>query len=230
MLIARIELAFTALANPGLALRMRAYQRDQFAFLGIPTPARRAAIAALGPHRHAQSELLQLASTLWRMPYREYQYAAIDLLASQKKMLGADAIPPLLDLAQRQPWWETVDGLAPVIGHIVRADRAAQGAMDAALVHPSMWVRRIAMTHQLGWRLQTDRERLFHYALTLAPETEFFIRKAIGWALRDYAKWQPEAVLAFVLAQRQQFSALTLREALKHQQAALQDGAAPRGQ
>jgi 3-methyladenine DNA glycosylase AlkD len=72
------------------------------------------------------------------------------------------------------------------------------------------------MTHQLGWRLQTDTTRLFSYALQLAAEEDFFIRKAIGWALRDYARWQPAQVRDFVSAHQMQLSSLSVREALKH--------------
>ena len=88
--------------------------------------------------------------------------------------------------------------------------------MDAALSHESLWIRRIAMTHQLGWRLETDTGRLFRYAENLAPEEDFFIRKAIGWALRDYARWNSRAVQKFLAESTQSFSALSVREACKH--------------
>ena len=87
------------------------------------------------------------------------------------------AVAPLLALAQREPWWETVDGLAGIVGDVVRAGRRsdpdAQVTMDAALRHDCLWVRRTAMIHQLGWRLETDTIRLFGYAETLAPEGDF---------------------------------------------------------
>jgi len=88
--------------------------------------------------------------------------------------------------------------------------------MDDCLVHPPLWVRRIAMLHQLGWKSQTDQERLFRYALALSGETDFFIRKAIGWALRDHARTQPEAVRRFLAQHANEFSGLTRREAGKH--------------
>jgi 3-methyladenine DNA glycosylase AlkD len=88
--------------------------------------------------------------------------------------------------------------------------------MDAALKHEDKWVRRIAMLHQLGWRGETDTTRLFEYALALAPETDFFIRKAIGWALRDYARHDPQVVSKFLALNRNSLSALTVREAAKH--------------
>jgi 3-methyladenine DNA glycosylase AlkD len=224
-IITQIKLAFAELADPAQAIKMRAYLRDQFDFVGIPTPLRRAAVTALDTHGLDQRALLETVRALWDMPWREYQYAGIDLLAHKKKLLTADVVGPLLDLAQQKPWWETVDGLAGVIGGVMRASAPGvdqpHALMDGALSHPSMWVRRIAMTHQLGWRLQTDSERLFHYARVLAPEQEFFIRKAIGWALRDYAKWNADAVLEFVVWHRRQLSPLTVREALKHHRAAL---------
>jgi 3-methyladenine DNA glycosylase AlkD len=88
--------------------------------------------------------------------------------------------------------------------------------MDVWLKHPSHWVRRSAMLHQLGWRLDTDTTRLFGYATQLADEKEFFIRKAIGWALRDYARWNPQAVTDFLVEHRASLSGLTVREAAKH--------------
>lgn len=88
--------------------------------------------------------------------------------------------------------------------------------MDAALEHEFLWVRRIAMLHQLGWREHTDEARLFGYARSLASESDFFIRKAIGWALRDYARHAPEAVSGFLSASRDLISPLTVREASKH--------------
>jgi 3-methyladenine DNA glycosylase AlkD len=88
--------------------------------------------------------------------------------------------------------------------------------MDAALQHESLWVRRIAMIHQLGWRGHTDEDRLFGYARALAAENDFFVRKAIGWALRDYARHAPDVVSGFLSASRDLISPLTLREASKH--------------
>ncbi len=205
------------LADPTRAVSMRAYQRGQFDFLGVATPARRAAVKEWAPHLPWPA-LLELAGRLWDEPLREYQYAAIDLLDLHRKALPIHAIDSLLALARRKPWWETVDGMAGVIGKLVRAHRAggAQGAMDDALLDDSFWIRRIAMTHQLGWRLEVDEARLFGYALHLAPEREFFIRKAIGWALRDHARWAPQAVGRFVDAHEDRLAPLTIREARKH--------------
>ncbi|HQU80914.1 MAG TPA: DNA alkylation repair protein [Azonexus sp.] len=218
-LAAQIQHTLAALADPARAVAMRAYLRDQFPFLGIPTPARRAALKPLLKVDFDQNRLLTVADQLWRLPEREYRYAAIDLLARHVGQLDSSAVAPLLALAQREPWWETVDGLAGVVGDVVgaarRNDPDAQITMDAALRHDCLWVRRIAMIHQLGWRLDTDTTRLFGYTEALAPEGDFFIRKAIGWALRDYARWNPQAVRDFVAAMGGRLSPLSAREATR---------------
>ena len=218
-LTAQIQHRLAALADPARAGAMRAYLRDQFPFLGIPTPARRAALKPLLTVDFDQKRLLTVADALWRLPEREYRYAAIDLLARHVGRLDLSAVAPLLALAQREPWWETVDGLAGIVGDVVHAARRndpdAQATMDAALRHDCLWVRRIAMIHQLGWRLETDTARLFGYAEALAPERDFFIRKAIGWALRDYARWHPQAVRDFVAVMGGRLSPLSAREATR---------------
>lgn len=214
-LLDRIKQTLTAIAEPGRAAPMRAYMRNQFVFLGIPTPVRRKALRPLFRQLKGGGavQLMALAKQLWALPEREYQYAALDLLASRHKELGIQDIPALLSLAQDKSWWDTVDGLASIIGDILAGSHEG---MDAALISPNMWLRRIAMLHQLGWRENTDTARLFSYARTLAPEQEFFIQKAIGWALRDYAHHHPQAVRNFLRAEKDRLAPLSYREANKH--------------
>jgi 3-methyladenine DNA glycosylase AlkD len=217
----QIESALRPLADAQHAVPMRAYMLNQFEFLGIRATPRRQALRDL-PRMNpwTASELLELVDLLWEMPEREFQYAAVDVLSKHYRQLCPDNVPQLLQLVQRKSWWDTVDGLASVVGGIVRhalpGQPDVQRAMDAWLLHPNMWVRRVAMLHQLGWKSQTDEALLLHYALTLSSETEFFIRKAIGWALRDHARTRPEAVRAFLAQHAQRLSGLTRREAGKH--------------
>lgn len=220
MLLKAIQTTLQAHADATRAPGMHAYMREQFPFLGIATPIRRAVCKDLLRTKQSAPELLALAQQLWQCEEREYQYVALDLLARHWKSLQLRDLEALLALAQQKSWWDTVDGLAGIVGDVVRAarqqDDTAQECMDAALRHPNLWVRRIAMLHQLGWRAQTDTTRLFSYALQLAAEEDFFIRKAIGWALRDYAHFAPEAVSDFLAQDGQVLSSLTRREAAKH--------------
>jgi len=217
-----IRAVLSEIADPAAAVAMRAYMRDQFDYLGIPSNPRRAAtvplIKSLGVISADQA--LGYARSLWAQPQREYRYVAVDLLLRCRKGLSSECIPALLELARDGSWWDTVDGLASVVGKVLEVDRKtdpdAQRQMDAALLHENLWTRRIAMIHQVGWKNETDAARLFSYARTLAPETDFFIRKAIGWAIRDYAWHQPAAVRGFLDEMGNRLSSLSIREAAKH--------------
>ncbi|OEZ50912.1 DNA alkylation repair enzyme [Janthinobacterium sp. MP5059B] len=220
---AELKAALEAAAEPGRAAPMQAYMREQFIFLGVAAPQRRMAAKGLlaGLKGIDPATLLDHAQRLWQQPEREYQHVALDMLALHWRQLGTEHIPALLGLARQRAWWDSVDGMAGIVGDVLQAEHGRGGDghahMDAALRHDDFWLRRIAMLHQLGWRANTDAAWLFDAALALAHENEFFIRKAIGWALRDYARHAPEAVTAFANAHRQLLSPLSRREALKHQ-------------
>lgn len=218
-LVRQVRAALEPLANAERAAAQRAYVRGQFVYLGLGTEQRR---AALKPLLRAyvpadKSDLREAALALWAFEPREFQYVAIELLILRHGLLDTSDLRWLLELVQQRSWWDSVDSLVKVVGPIVRRERAkGQRAMDRALGHKNFWVRRIAMLHQLGWRADTDTARLFRYADTLAPEKEFFIRKAVGWALRDYAWHNPAAVRAYLNVAHDRLSGLTYREAGKH--------------
>ena len=211
--------ALKPLADADRAVGMAAYMRGQFAYLGIATPAHRAAIGPLIREFKPESaaELRAAVDALWKKREREYQYVALGLLARRNEVLTTADMPWLLELVQQKSWWDTVDSLSKPVGALVRrSGKPGQKQMDAAVRHDNFWVRRIAMLHQLGWRADTDTARLFAYARLLAPEKEFFIRKAIGWALRDYAWHNWQAIEAFLAAEGEHFSGLTRREAARN--------------
>jgi len=218
-----LRIALETAADPTRAAPMQAYMRDQFVFLGVAAPQRRLAAGGLlaGLKGIDADVLLEHAQLLWQQPQREYQHVALDMLALHWRQLGVEHLPALLGLARQRAWWDSVDGIAGIVGDVLQAELRRGGDGHAhmlpALQHEDFWLRRIAMLHQLGWRADTDAGWLFGAALALAPEDEFFIRKAIGWALRDYARHAPAEVLAFATQHRQQLSPLSYREALKHQ-------------
>ena len=221
-----VRAALRPLKDTERARGMRAYMRGRFVYLGVGTPERRAAVLlllrAFKPASAAQ--LRKAAEALWAMREREYQYVAADLLIRYQAVLNLGDLPWLLELAQQKSWWDTVDCIVKVVGKIVRrAGAKGVRAMDRAVKHEDFWVRRIAMLHQLGWRGETDTERLFRFAELLGAEKEFFIRKAIGWALRDYAWHDWRAVEKFLKSTRVELSGLTVREASKNL-AALKSG------
>ncbi|MEV0715154.1 DNA alkylation repair protein [Asanoa sp. NPDC050611] len=213
----RLTALFEADRDPSRAAAMRAYMRDQFDFLGIMSPRQRelARRAVAGTARPTEAALLALADACWARPEREYQYFACDQLRRHARVLSPDALPVVRRLITTKPWWDTVDVLAArVVGPMVTRDRVLVAAMDDWIDDDALWVVRTALLHQLFYKRDTDADRLFRYCTRQAGHTDFFIRKAIGWALREYAKTDPDAVRSYVAATS--LSGLSRREALKN--------------
>lgn len=193
--------------------------KDQFPFLGIKSPERRSlqrqALDRVGPPPGAP-DLSDAAAQLWTFDEREFQYAACDLLAKHVRLLSAGGIDLAHRLIVTKPWWDTVDSLAAhCVGPLVARFPRLAVVVDTWAEGGGTWERRTALLHQLRYGGRTDEERLFRYCLLLAQEREFFIRKAIGWALRQYSRVAPAAVVDFVATNREVLSPLSQREALE---------------
>lgn len=218
-LVSAVQERLSPLADAEKAEAMSVYMKRQFVFLGVQTPQRRRATAPLFRQlfrrQFVAERPLAMARALWLLPAREYQYVAVDLLRRRTGELTANDLPALEELVLSKSWWDTVDGLAMVIGALVLREPHLRSRMDRLIVAPQMWLRRVALLHQLASKAQTDSQRLFDYCLRCAPEGEFFIRKAIGWALRQYARHNPTAVRRFLAEHREQLSGLSYREAGK---------------
>ncbi len=214
-----VEAALAQVADGTRSAGMRAYMRDQFVYLGVTTPERRAAVKVL-VRGFAPVEALALKSAalaLWAMEHREYQYVAADLINRHQAALDLEDLPWLLDLVQNKSWWDTFECFPKLVGSIVlRSGAKGRRAMDLAVKHENFWVRRIAMLHQLGMRDKVDTVRLFKYTDKLAPEKEFFIRKAVGWALRDYAWHDWRSVEKYLSSTKERLSGLSYREARRN--------------
>ncbi|MET0148243.1 MAG: DNA alkylation repair protein [Acidimicrobiales bacterium] len=206
--------ALTTRRDPEKAAAMAAYMKDQFSFLGVASPERRAAQReALGDWRApTEDELSDFARACWAKDEREFQYAACDTLIRHVKRIGPDALDLCEYLITDKPWWDTTDALASR----VVAFHARRPVIERWLTSGNLWLERTAILHQLGYKQATDEAFLFHACLTHAASTEFFHRKAIGWALRQYAKVSPDAVRIFVADHADELSGVSKREALKH--------------
>ena len=226
--LAVLRAALTAIADPSKAEAMRAYMKDIAPFLGVAASDRRQAqrrfIAWIRTTTSdsAPDELLDFADACWAEPEREFQYVATDLhrAAATRKdgtMLGPEHLPRIEQLVRTRSWWDTVDSLAAwTVGPMVLAHPVLVPTMDEWIDDHSLWIARTAILHQLSYGPATDGERLFHYVDRRAVDREFFIRKALGWALRQYARVAPDEVRSFIEARGDRLSGLTRREALKH--------------
>ena len=208
-------------AVPADAGPMTAYMRHQFSFLGVKAPAQksvvRAALAQAG-RPVDQGEVVAAVDALWALPEREHRYAGCALAARFAPM----ASPALLDHIARwittDPWWDTCDPLARnCAGQVVRRHPELRSTMDRWLAGDDLWLIRSALIHMGGWKADIDREWVFAACLTQAAHPDFFVRKAIGWILRDLAWVDPDAVTAFVEGPGAGvLSGLSRREALKN--------------
>lgn len=196
--------ALMPLAGTADAAAMAAYMKDVAPFLGVTTPARRTALRAawrpLPPLTPA--EVGTAVRALWALPEREYSYAACDLLAREQKHLPSMFLAdPIAELLTSRPWWDTVDSLGTaVITPLVARDAGLVPLMWQWCGSDDRWLIRAAIQHQRGLRERTDVDRLIAMCDAHADDREFFIAKAIGWALRDLARWNPTAVRAFLAA------------------------------
>ncbi|MGP4049117.1 DNA alkylation repair protein [Streptomyces sp. 2A115] len=218
-LLERLTATYAPSADPERAASTRAYLKNIAPFLGLTTPDRRALSRAVlaGTPRPDEADCTAVALRCWRLPEREYQYFAVDYLRRHVRCLSSGFLPVARHLVSTVPWWDTVDALAShVVGDLVAADPKLRADMDAWIEDDDLWVARTALLHQLFYKKSTDTERLFAYCVRQSGHPDFFIRKAIGWCLREYAKTDPEAVRDFVARERERLSPLSVREALKN--------------
>jgi 3-methyladenine DNA glycosylase AlkD len=217
-LMGRLTRVYGGAADPARAAVMAAYMRDQFPFLGIPAPAQKAlsreVLAGLG--RPTEDDLRAVTHRCWALPEREYQYFACGWLRRHARACSPEFLPTARFLLTTKAWWDTVDALAAhLVGALVARHPELIGTMDEWVVDDDRWLVRTAILHQLTYKEATDARRLFHYCAVRAGHPDFFVRKAIGWALREYARTAPDEVRAFVHAHEARLSALSKREALR---------------
>ncbi|MEU9735315.1 DNA alkylation repair protein [Streptomyces sp. NPDC048002] len=219
VLLPRLTAVYGAAADPERAAGMRAYMKDVAPFLGLTTPVRRSLSRTVleGTPRPDEADCAAVALRCWRLPEREYQYFAVDYLRRHAGRCSSAFLPVARHLVSTVPWWDTVDLLAAhVVGALVAADPRLTADMDAWSTDDDLWIARTALLHQLRYKERTDADRLFAYCRAQSAHPDFFIRKAIGWALREYAKTDPEAVRAFVAREEGRLAPLSVREALKN--------------
>jgi 3-methyladenine DNA glycosylase AlkD len=215
----RLTATYAAAADPERAAPMRAYMKDVAPFLGLTTPVRRALSRTVleGLPRPDEADCTAIALRCWQLPEREYHYFAADYLRRHARACSSGFLPVARHLVATVSWWDTVDALAAhVVGALVAADPKLKADMDTWIVDDDLWIARTALLHQLRFKERTDTGRLFTYCLHQSGHPDFFIRKAIGWCLREYAKTDPEAVRAFLARERGRFAPLSVREALRN--------------
>ena len=217
---AQWERELRRLGSPERAASEKAYLKSDLEFTGVPVPAMRAMVAAWCKARPwlDHDELTGLVRELWASPVYECRQSAVILLERTARLLGRPDMALLEDLLRTSRTWALVDGLAAnVAGGLVDRDPGLADLLDRWARDEDFWLRRSAMLALLR-PLRRDEgafERFAGYADAMLEEKEFFIRKAIGWVLRDTARRHPGLVAAWLAPRVHRASGVTVREAVK---------------
>lgn len=203
-------------ANPEDAIHMKAYMKDQFEFLGVKTPVRRKLSKVFFKKNSSLAIDWKFIHQAWDNPYREMQYVVLDYLQLKQKALTPSDLPKIKKLAQTKPWWDTIDFLCRSVGYIsLHYPETKKIVLDWSR-DKDFWLRRIAIEHQLLQKEETDVQLLEQILINNLNQTEFFINKAIGWALRDYSKTNPDWMLEFIEKYKDKLSKLSIKEGSKY--------------
>lgn len=216
--IERLTKRFEENRNQANAGPMEKYMKGHFPFLGIKTPLRR----ELEKQFFYESGILkepfnqEFVAGLWKMDEREYQYAALDYLEKSLKKLEKSDLEFVETLITTKSWWDTVDALSPKpVGEMAKKYPEVIGeTIEKWASHDNLWLRRAAILFQLKYKQETNEEILYQNILKNAESKEFFIQKAIGWALREYSKTNPVSVNGFI--EENKLAPLSVREGSKY--------------
>ena len=219
-LVTAIRAALRAAEDPARAPQMQAYMKSALPYLGVPMPVTRRitrqAAAACPPS--GVPDLIDSAASLWRgAGYREERYAATELTGLRLAAGRPELLPLYTEMIVTGAWWDHVDPVSQRIGALLSThSNAVEPVIRAWSTDQDRWLRRTSIICQLGRGPRTDTALLREVIEPNLTDPEFFVRKAIGWALRQYARVDPDWVRAFVAEHAAVISPLSRREALKH--------------
>ena len=215
--------------NPEKIAGMENYMRNQFKFLGLQAASRRKLASGYLKALTSQSKMKATQilpkqtvidwtalKSLWEAPEREFQLIGIDYLKNMESYLVLEDFEPLKQLVLTKSWWDTVDFLSKNIGRLVLKEPELIQVMLDWSRDENLWLRRVSILHQLNHKEHTNTDLLEEIIINNVSDHEFFIRKAIGWALREYAKTNEQWVMQLVARYSEQLSTLSKREALKN--------------
>lgn len=203
--------------NELLAESMSRYMQDKFRFLGIRGATRTEIYKKYFPDaRKTKTIDWDFVESCWNKEEREFQYVVVYYLKAMQKFLKREDISRLKYLIVTKSWWDTVDLLAKVVGSLVIRIEGYDQIMLEWSKDSNIWLKRVAILYQLSLKEKVDKQVLERILVNNLGDSEFFINKAIGWALRDYSKFNPEWVREFIEKNKNGIANLSLREASKY--------------
>ena len=203
--------------NEEQAQKMSKYMLNKFEYIGIKTPERREIFKNFFKEYKNEEKIdWEFVNKCWENKYREFQYVGADYLKNMKDKLTIDDIPKFKRLILEKSWWDTIDNLDMTIGALALKDSNVNKILLEWSLDENIWLRRIAIDHQLLRKEKTNTELLEKILKNNLGQAEFFINKAIGWALRDYSKTNPEWVKNFIEKNKENMAKLSIKEASKY--------------
>ena len=203
--------------NELLAESMSKYMQDKFRFLGVRGATRTEIYKKYFPDaRKTKTIDWDFVESCWNKEEREFQYVVVYYLKAMQKFLKREDISRLKYLIVTKSWWDTVDLLAKVVGSLVIRIEGYNQTMLEWSKDSNIWLRRVAILYQLSLKEKVDEKVLDEILKNNLGDNEFFINKAVGWALRDYSKFNSEWVREFIEKNKNDIANLSLREASKY--------------
>ena len=203
--------------NELLAESMSKYMQDKFRFLGVRGATRTEIYKKYFPDaRKTKTIDWDFVENCWNKEEREFQYAVVYYLKAMQKFLKREDISRLKYLIVTKSWWDTVDLLAKVVGSLIIRIEGYDQIMLEWSKDSNIWLRRVAILYQLSLKDKVDKQVLDEILVNNLGDSEFFINKAIGWALRDYSKYNSEWVREFIKKNKANMANLSIREASKY--------------
>ena len=203
--------------NELLAESMSKYMQDKFRFLGVRGTTRTEIYKKYFPDTRKTKIIdWDFVESCWNKEEREFQYVVVYYLKAMQKFLKREDISRLKYLIVTKSWWDTVDLLAKVIGSLVIRIEGYDQIMLEWSKDSNIWLKRVAILYQLSLKEKVDKQILERILVGNLGDSEFFINKAIGWALRDYSKFNPEWVREFIEKNKNGMANLSIREASKY--------------
>ena len=203
--------------NELLAESMSKYMQDKFRFLGVRGATRTEIYKKYFPDaRKTKTIDWDFVENCWNKEEREFQYVVVYYLKAMQKFLKREDISKLKYLIVTKSWWDTVDLLAKVVGSLVIRIEGYDQIMLEWSKDSNIWLKRVAILYQLSLKDKVDKQVLDEILVNNLGDSQFFINKAVGWALRDYSKYNPEWVREFIKKNKENMANLSIREASKY--------------
>lgn len=220
LLFSQLQQQFAQHADPERAAQKQAYMKSTMPFWGLVKPAiKTIAQPIITAYKPATNEEYRSAvdHLFANATHREEWYAAILYARAHKKYISADNCDLFISIVLKTQWWDIVDETAVhLVGKSLCAHPHLASRLKNWIHHENMWVRRTALLTQLQYKKDTDFQLLAQLITCVHHEKEFFIRKAIGWVLREYSKTNPKAVADFISLHKNTLSQLSIREGSKY--------------